>query len=625
MVQGAGLLLLAAVLVYLPPLLWREVRSREALYATVAEEMVRSGSAWRLTLHGDPVQSYPGYVWLVAIAQEAGLPDTLALRLPAFLSILGLAALCGVVGCRRGGATAGLVAAAMVLFNPASLRVGCRAQHESLLALLLTGAWMAWYSFGQRRKQWALGWSGAMLLVVLATFTAGARALAAFYLPFLFLRRPVRGRRRLLLASHLVVLGVTIAAIVVWLLRVPGQTFLPWNALSTLPAVTMSYPLEILLFPLKCLLYLMPWPFLAWPAFCMAYRPLERSPVAFHFLRTITASAFVAAWLVPKVSPLVLLPVLGPLSIMTGLHAELLIRRHRRELRLLSTVLAIAAVVLSGAVVLAALLHLSGFAWLDGLGRGTAMALAALFAVLLGLGLMAWRGPLRRLPVLAHLILGFTAVAVGVLAVRNTVEVWAGGEMRAAGRALAGQSPVPAYLLAPPPALPEAAGTAAAPTPPAGGAAAGGGPNGSPAVVYRPLAESVVYRQTRSPHLGVCFYLGRPVLRVDDPRAQIPLPLPGPRSALGDLVTGAGASAAGAAGEPVYRDAIYALCDSGPPVVPEVDWVPLTPPMDLLRRQAVRLEWFPQRFRLLRLTTTVAPVPEDHQPDVVRLYRGVRR
>ena len=625
MAQGAGLLLLTALLVYLPPMLWREVRSREALYATVAEEMIRSGTAWRLTVHGDPVQSYPGYAWLVALGQEAGLTDTLALRLPAFLSVLGLAALCGVVGFRRGGPTAGLVAAAMVLFNPASLRVGCRAQHESLLALLLAGAWMAWYSFGQRRKQWAAGWAGAMLLVLLATFTAGARALAVFYLPFLFLRRPVRGRQRLLLASHLVVLGVTIAAVVVWLRHVPDQTFLPWNALSTLPEVTISYPLEILLFPFKCLLYLMPWPFLAWPAFCMAYRPLERSPVAFHYLRTITASAFIAAWVIPKVSPLVLLPVLGPLSIMTGLHAELLFRRHGRRLHLLSTALSIGAVVLSGVVLLAALLHLSGVAWLDGLGRGPAAALAGLFVVLLGVGLLAWRGALRRLPVLAHLVLGFAVVSGGILSVRTTVEVWAGGEMRAAGRALAGQSAVPSYLLAPPPALPEAAGTAAAPTPPTGGAAPGGGPNGSPAVVYRPLAESVIYRQTRSPHLGVCFYLDRPVRRVDDPRTQIPLPLPGPRPPLGDLVTGAAAPPEGTAAAPVYRDAIYALCDSGPPVVPEVDWVPLTPPLDLLGRRAVRLEWFPERFRLLRLYTTAAAVPADHQPDVVRLYRGVRR
>lgn len=620
-------LLLAAALLFLPPILWREVRSREALYATVAEEMLRSGSAWVTTIHGDPVQAYPAYAWLVALATQAGFRGELALRLPALLSMVGLATLCGVVGYRRGGAVAGVVASAVVLCNPAALRVGCRAQGEPLLALLLCAAWMTWYSFGQRRKRWALGWAGAMVFVLLAAFTAGARAIAVFYLPFFFLRRPVRGRRRLLLPSHLAVLAVAVVVLTVWLRRVPNQIFLPWNELNTLPEVTLSYTVEILLFPLKCLLYLMPWPLVAWPAFCMAYRPLEKSPVAFHFLRTIVVSAFVATWLIPKLSPLFLLPVLGPLAIMTGLHAELLVRRHRQRLLRLSALLFVLGVAAAGFGLLAATLHLAGVIVLSGLETTVVVAAMAVFLATLAIGMLAERGPLRRLPFPAHLVAGFTALGVTLLTLQTTWDEWAGGEARAAGRALTGEEDPADFLIAPLPAAPEAAGTAAAPTVSAT-ASAGPAANGvSVPVTYRPLSESVIYRQTRSYHLAACYYLGRPVIRVQDPKSQIPLPVPGPRQVLGEPAPGTAAAAANDTtdGSPVYRDAIYALCDSGPPVVPEVEWVPLTPPIDLLRRKTVQVDWFPGGMTLLRLSTVAAPVPDDYQPDVVRLYRGVRR
>jgi len=624
--RDVWLLLLATALIFLPDMVLREVRGREALHATVAEEMLRSGSAWMTTVHGEPVHAYPGYAWLVALATQAGVRGELAPRLPAFLCMVGLATLCGVVSYRRGGAVAGVVAAAMVLCNPASLRVGTRAQSEPLLALLLCAAWMTWYSFGQRRKRWALGWAGAMAFVLAAAFTAGGRAIALFYLPFLFLRRPVRGRRRLLLPSHLAVLAVLVVVVAIWLRRYPDQIFLPWNEEKTLPQVTLSYPIELLLFPLKCVQYLMPWPLIAWPAFCMAYRPLEKSPVAFHYLRTIVVSAFLATWLVPKLSPLVLLPVLGPLAIMTGLHAEMLVRRHRQALVRLSTVLLGLGASLAGLGLLATGLHFAGVVRLEGLRPGLLLWDVAVFLTMLATAGLAWRGPWRRMPFHTHLVIGFMTLAAGFLAIQTTWDDWAHGEMRDAGRALAGVLSPPDYLVAAPPAVPEAAGTAAAPAVPA---TAPLGTAATVPVTYRPLSESIVYRQTRSSHLGVCYYLGRPIVRVQDPKTQIPLPVPGPWQVLGEPVPGTGPEATGGggagSGSPIYRDAIYALCDSGPPVVPEVEWVPLTPPIDPLRRKAVRHTWFPGGIMLLRLYTEAAPLADDYQPEAVRLYRGVRR
>lgn len=616
------LLALAAALLFLPNMITREVRGGEALYASVASEMVRTGSIWNTAVQGAPVQAYPGYPWLVAVGQELGLPPEMALRLPAVLCIVGLAGLCGMIGYRRGGPIAGAVAAAVVICNPAALRSGMRAQSEPLLALLLCAAWMTWYSVGQRRKHWTLAWIGALLFVVLAAFTAGARAIAFFYLPFVFLRRPVKGRRRLLLPSHLVVLGVTVVVLAFWLRQVPNQIFLPWNELNTMPKVTVSYPVEMLLFPLKSLLYLMPWPFLFWPAFCMAYRPLEGSPVVFHYLRTIVVSAFVAAWLVPKLSPLVLLPVLGPIAIMTGLHAELLVRRHHLHLRRLNLTMLVAATAVAAFGTLVATLHLTGIVRFEGMETSLVVRNGALLLAMLLTALLALRGPLRALPLHTHMVVAFMTLACGILALHATWYSWSGSEQRAAGLALAGKIPPPDFLIARPPLLevgaalapaalvPPAAAPPLAPTPAAAVTPPTLTVSGVP-MSYRLLSESIVYRQTVNPYLAACFYLGRPVVRVLDPKTQIPLPIPGPRQVLGDVAPEAVPSPRqdGDPANPAYRDAVYALCDSGAPVLPAVEWTALTPPIDLRRRKVVRVQGFPERMTVLRLYTEAAPVP----------------
>jgi hypothetical protein len=76
---------------------------------------------------------------------------------------------------------------------------------------------------------------------------------------------------------------------------------------------------------------------------------------------------------------------------------------------------------------------------------------------------------------------------------------------------------------------------------------------------------------------------------------------------------------------PRYIDAVYALSSDGPPIVPEIEWEPLTPPLDLRRRKAVRASWFPGGLCLVRLNTVAAPVADDAGTEAVRLYRGVRR
>ena len=56
---------------------------------------------------------------------------------------------------------------------------------------------------------------------------------------------------------------------------------------------TSHYLKDILVYPFQLAFRFLPWTFLAWPAFCVAYYPLDKNPIFSRFLRTIFLSLFV--------------------------------------------------------------------------------------------------------------------------------------------------------------------------------------------------------------------------------------------------------------------------------------------------------------------------------------------
>ena len=196
-----------------------------------------------------------------------------------------------------------------------------RAQSETLLMFWLTCGWLSWYVYGQERKQWGLAWGqrdavrlprsergggsgrGLFLSSVSLSQTAGPGAAASSAtVP------PGGGGRLRRHGSGLAPCGTRAAVhhaverrAHTPMTRVGGCL---WNRL---------------VFPVKVALYLMPWLAFAWVPFCVAFRSVEQRPVLFHYLRTVCTSLFVLLWLTPWSSPLLLLPVLPALSIMTGL------------------------------------------------------------------------------------------------------------------------------------------------------------------------------------------------------------------------------------------------------------------------------------------------------------------
>jgi hypothetical protein len=168
-------------------------------------------------------------------------------------------------------------------------------------------------------------------------------------------------------------LAIFLLAIWGWNALVPGQ----WGGVQEhLASITpQEFRVQVLthwlLFPIFATLQYFPWTFLVWPAYCMAFRPLEKDPVRCHYLRTICVSIFLLFWLVPAYSlptttmtPMqvalsifahsaeTLLPLVGPMSVLVGAHSELLIRRHRKQLLLLPRVLSLTVFVLTALCVL---------------------------------------------------------------------------------------------------------------------------------------------------------------------------------------------------------------------------------------------------------------------------------
>ena len=338
---------------------------------------------------------------------------------------------------------AGAVATGMVLTSVVSFAEGTRAGPHAVFALLMSAAWFSWYRLGRVEKKWSLAWPVSLAFVLVGVFGVGLQALVVFYFPLLFLRRPLRLWPRVQVTSHVLSLAACALVITLWLWVAPKQVLFPWTvfALRSIPEHTGSYLLRLAFFPVRCAAYLFPWAFFCWPAFCVAFRPVERTPVFCRFCRTLVYPLFLAAWALPGVSPKVLLPLLGPLSVLTGVHFEILVRRHDRLVRGVERFLLGACLVVGSACLFVGSLHGLGVLVLGSVGL---FVWAAAMGILLLVVLLARRFDrvmggrpfwLRVLVLTALLWVQFTAVHGPLQA------AWGGERRAAAERLVAGVPP----------------------------------------------------------------------------------------------------------------------------------------------------------------------------------------
>jgi 4-amino-4-deoxy-L-arabinose transferase-like glycosyltransferase len=309
------------------------------------------------------ISLYPLYPALIrSLAFFTGSFGPWAVRFPAVLGMLGMAGVSTLVAARKFGRLEGAVAGAVTLTMALPLHAARQGCGETLFAALIAGAWFVWYWYGRNRKRWGAAWTGALLMVLLAAMLKGIGAFVFFYFPLLFLRRPLRIWQRMASPVHLVTLAVSISAFLLWYYLTPfGPLLTPVAAatrIGTPAAAQTAYLWNFLLFPLKCLLFTLPWTPFLWPGYCAAFRAVEPQPVFARFLRTLILPLFLAAWLIPGTTPETLLPLACPAAVMCSMHYGILVRRHHRTLRtwplLLLLVTLIAALLIAGIGILLA-------------------------------------------------------------------------------------------------------------------------------------------------------------------------------------------------------------------------------------------------------------------------------
>jgi hypothetical protein len=228
--RSVALLVLLAPLLYAFLLSFPEIRLvDEAIAAAYTDEMVSVGRWWKTHLYGMPVPGFPLYSWLAALCSGFRLQNVVTLRLPALLSLLGIALASGLFARKVQSLQAGLVSAMVVLTTYASYCVGWRAQIETVVGLLLSCAWYLVYTQGWQKNRWWLAWSVSFALVFVASLGVGCKAFLIFYLPFCFLWKEFSFFEKMQSPAHCVPLGAFVVVTAVWLLLVPGQPYIPWN------------------------------------------------------------------------------------------------------------------------------------------------------------------------------------------------------------------------------------------------------------------------------------------------------------------------------------------------------------------------------------------------------------
>lgn len=356
-----ALLALAALLV-VPQLFHAPLAPSEAMATGVAREIRAEGDFTLLRHLGRPVHQNPLYAWLLS-AFDLGDAPAWAVRLPSVAAWLSLAGLAYWGAAASAGPFAGFIAALIPLTSVAGIAFASRASSDMWFAVLLFAAWLCWYRLGTVRGLWNWAWGGSVLLVALAFFAGGARAFAFFYLPLLLLQSPVKAREQMLRWGHLLALVLALALCGTWLAHsLHHAEVVTWSQLVERAVQTQDsgYRQRLWQFPLRVLGWGLPWTVFAWPAFCQAFRSVEKDREQASFFRTVVVVVFVSCWLLSGVSSGSMLVLLGPFAVLTAMNYESLLRRHAASCRRLLWGLSFAGAAVAFAAVAGAVLLLTG-------------------------------------------------------------------------------------------------------------------------------------------------------------------------------------------------------------------------------------------------------------------------
>lgn len=338
------LLLAVAALIHLP---WvfsgRELFRQEGLYAVEATEYNIADGV--VTAHGVALKNgFPLYPAVCHYAEKwIPLPLETTMRLISIAMFL-LTATGVFFGAKSGrNAHAGIVAAAIYLTSFVTMEKAWEGNPVTISAFFLLLAQLFFFYYGIRRSDWNKAWISAGILMGLGFLSGGFRLLLFFVLPMFFFRRPLSMKSKFHhpgFVFGIILFGIAFAAWAVPLAVAYHQIPLDYQFWSRSSA---EFWYNIVSFPFKFLIQLLPWTLIIWLPFCPALRDTDATPIYDRYLRTLVLPAFAIIWLAPEFDAREVLYLLGPLAILCGNAYELGMRRYGLKIKKLLLVCEYAA------------------------------------------------------------------------------------------------------------------------------------------------------------------------------------------------------------------------------------------------------------------------------------------
>ena len=271
----------------------------------------------------------PLYPFLAKILIHFGIPPEMALRVLSETALLLLALLVYYTTKRNSNATAAAVATAVLISSCIVIEKAMDGYPDTLTVLLIFIGQMLWFNYGANRSDWNWVWIGFFAAVALAFYNGGLAAFLYAAFPLIFMRRPLSISHKLNKGGFYLALAIFGLLLFLWALPFWMQNgIVPFAENNWNIPEWSDYLEHLVLFPLDAIWRFLPWTFLAWTPFCVAFQELDPTPIFSRFLRTLFIALFALLWLSPFTDPRDFLYLAPSLAILSGHNYYLLMCRY---------------------------------------------------------------------------------------------------------------------------------------------------------------------------------------------------------------------------------------------------------------------------------------------------------
>ena len=310
----------------------RELYWDEDYYAVQTLELEHTPSI--TFAHGEfTYDSSPLFPLIVSkLKSDLSLPIEFVLRLVSVLALVGIACLVWIAAKNAGGIQAAAVATSVMISSNIVIEKAVDGYPATLSLLFLMTGWLMWFSLGVGRGKWNLAWILGFFFCGLAFYTQGFSAILYFVFPLIFMRRPMTIWRKLKKPGFAIGLFILLLFVLLW--WIPHLVFAGDVEIRPIVFDTddiLDYLQHLAFFPIDVVMRFLPWSILAWVPFCVAFMPLDKTPIFSRFLRTLFFGLFFLLWLMPNFEARFILLLVPPVAILIGTNYGLFIRRYGRH------------------------------------------------------------------------------------------------------------------------------------------------------------------------------------------------------------------------------------------------------------------------------------------------------